>query len=383
MAKITKKLFTINFITFASLICMKPFHFVSLDNPFQPNYGGTWDIYYRLEWFLKHEMVHQIYYYHKKPNREVMENKLPIYSIPRNMSYLQWLSKIPFTVNSRKSDVLWKELMKDENPIWLEGIHTSYFLPLFKKMQPKRKVYLRVHNHEAFYYHELGKLTHSLLKKIYYYGESIKLDWWEKKIWSLVDKLFCISDEETQTIKSYNKNTFFLPSFVPNQASKPFEMPKEPYRLIFHGNFEIEANQKSLFWLLDFISNHPEFDLAIYGNQAQKFKNSLLTILDNTKPLETQLSHHDIFILPVFQKSGVKIKYLDSLRMAKPVLGTPFVSYGSGMNPSLFFLNFTELNQILKNFSNYTNLLLKQYQSFLEIYNNEKNFETLMKHLEA
>ncbi len=382
MAKITKKLFAINFITFAFLNTMKPFHFVSLDNPFGPNYGGTWDIYYRLKWFIKHEMIHQIYYFHKKSNSNVQDYNLPTFSIPRPMNYLQWLSPIPFTVNTRKSDIIWSELMKDENPIWLEGIHTSYFLPSLKKIQPKRKVYLRVHNHEAIYYQELGKITHSILKKIYFRVETIKLDFWEKKVWPLCDKLFCISEEESQTIKTYNKNTFFLPSFVPIHESKPFEIPKEPFRIIFHGNFEIEANQKSLFWLLDFISHYPEFTIAIYGNQAQKFKNSMLTILDNTQPLETQLTYQDIFVLPVFQKSGVKIKYLESLRMGKPVLGTPDASYGSGINPTLSFENFTELNQILKNLSNYTDLLLNQYQSFLEIYNNVKNFEFLMKHLE-
>lgn len=362
---------------------MKLFHFVSLDNPFEPNYGGTWDIFYRLQWFLKHEMIHKIYYFHKNSNSDILENNLPTFSIPRKMSYFQWFSKIPFTVNTRKSDIIWKELMKDENPIWLEGIHTSYFLPKIKKIQPKRKVYLRVHNHEAMYYQELGKLSHSVIKRIYFGVETFKLNLWEKEIWSLADKLFCISEEETQFIKRFNKNTFFLPSFIPIQKSKPFEMPQEPFRLIFHGNFEIEVNQKSLFWLLDFIKHYPEFQLAIYGNQAQKFKNTFLMILDNTQPLEEQLSDHDVFVLPVFQKSGVKIKYLESLRMAKPVLSTPDANYGSGIKPSLSFLNFEELYQILKNLSSYKNFLLNQYNNFLKIYNNEKNFETLMKHLET
>ncbi len=357
---------------------MKPFHFISLDNPFQPNYGGTWDIHYRLKYFNNQNLIHKVYFFHKESVSFTNDNSIPL---ARNMNWLQWLSAIPFTVISRNSNVLLRELLYDNNPIWFEGIHTTFFLPKIKKLQPQRKTFIRIHNHEAQYYHELGLFSPSILKKIYFYTETTKLKIWEKKVWALADKLFSISSEEAQYMQAYNKHSYFLPSFIPDMPIRPFKMSCEPFRLIFHGNFEIITNQKSALWLFHFVRKYPFFRLAFYGNQAKMFSKYPIEILDNQKPLEIQLSRNDIFVLPIFQKSGVKIKFLDSLRTGLPVLATPDAIRGSGLNNFICFHNFDELCVLLQNLKTYLPALNLQYSNFLEVYNNQKNFEFLLKQL--
>ncbi len=364
---------------------MQPFHFIALDNPFIPNYGGTWDIHYRLKWFISYNLIHKVYFFQKSEikQHEIKPYHFPIYPIKRNMNLLNWLSIIPFTILSRKSDFLWNELIKDHYPIWLEGIHTSYFLPKIKKIQPYRKVFIRVHNYESQYYRELSQFSFSYYQKIFYFTESLKLHQWETRIWSLADKLFCISEKETELIKFINPKCFFLTSFVPNNHIWDFQLPNKPYRLVFHGNFDVVSNQKSAYWLINFKKVYPEYRIALYGNNARLFSNCLVEILDNNLPLEEQLIENDIFVLPVFQETGVKIKFLESFRMGKPVITTKQAFEGTGIFPCLFFQNYEDLHQIIQFLPNHIDCFVCTYKNFKKVYNNEENFKWLLKQLET
>jgi hypothetical protein len=62
--------------------------------------------------------------------------------------------RLPFIVNSRKSEELIQNLQKDNYPILIEGIHCSYYL--YTGKLTNRIVLLRLHNAEFEYYHHLA-----------------------------------------------------------------------------------------------------------------------------------------------------------------------------------------------------------------------------------
>ncbi|MEO5647462.1 MAG: mannosyltransferase, partial [Chitinophagaceae bacterium] len=67
---------------------------------------------------------------------------------------------IPYIVASRANDRLIENLKKDNYPIIMEGIHTTYFL--YKDQLPGRKIILRLHNVEYQYYRRIMASTRSL-----------------------------------------------------------------------------------------------------------------------------------------------------------------------------------------------------------------------------
>ena len=122
--------------------------------------------------------------------------------------------RLPFIVSSRANQSLLNNLLKDDHPVLLEGIHCTYFL--FSGELKKKKVFVRLHNVEYEYYSELSKSTNNIFKKIYFKLESFLLKKYEK---SFANKAIFIAvsekDKETYEQKFDAKNIEYLPVFLP------------------------------------------------------------------------------------------------------------------------------------------------------------------------
>src|SRR6478752_4986254 len=73
---------------------------------------------------------------------------------------------LPYIVSSRKNEPLLENLLKDDYPILMEGVHCSYLL--FDNRFSRRTCFVRLHNVEYQYYNELSNVTASPFKKFYY-----------------------------------------------------------------------------------------------------------------------------------------------------------------------------------------------------------------------
>lgn len=363
---------------------VKPLHFISLDNPFQANYGGSIDIHFRLQTMINKGIVHDVHFFYKPPLTSIPSTITPsVFAYARNLHLWNWFSSVPFTVLSRKNKVLFQMLSKDDLPIWMEGIHSAYWLPELKKINPKRKIFLRLHNIEANYYHELYAQTSIPLKKLYFFAEQMKLKAYEPQLWRLADAVFCISDTETPVVKSVQPNAHFLPAFV-EDTFLPLKFPHTIRRLLFHGNFHITSNQRSALWLLNFCKINPSFEPVFYGRGwevLQRWAPSA-KFLSNEQPLSVYQEDYDAIILPVFQSSGVKIKWLESLRLGKLVLGTPEAADGSGIKPMYVFHNFEQLFDLLNNPASLQKHQQSIYEQAVKLYQNDANISQLMEWLD-
>lgn len=362
---------------------VKPLHFIALDNPFQPHYGGSIDMYFRLQAMIHKGIVKDIHFFHKPiQSMSPSQFNIPVYAYVRNLSLSQWFSRVPFTVLSRKSSDLMQNLSKDDLPIWMEGIHTAYLLPNLKKNNPKRKIFLRLHNIEFKYYHELYTQTKNPLKKIYFYAEHLKLKGYEPQLWRLADAVFCISDIETSFVKSIQPKTHFLPAFM-EDTFLPLKFPQTIRKLLFHGNFMISANQYSAQWLLNFCQKYPSYKPVFYGRgwEIIQKKAPFAQFLSNSSPLSTYQDSYDAIILPIFQSSGVKIKWLESIRLGKLVLGTPQAAEGSGIHPLHTFYYFDQLLLLLQNSTALMTYHQNLYEQTLNLYQNNTNISKLLEWL--
>ena len=228
---------------------------------------------------------------------------------------------LPYIVNSRRNKILLQNLLKDDYPVLLEGIHCTYFL--FTDQLKNKKVFVRLHNVEFEYYRELSKNEPAFLKRLYYLNESSLLKKYERKIADKA-KFLGITPKDVDKMKELFSvaNIKYLPVFLAHDSLTSKE-GKGNYCL-YHGNLSVVENEKAAVWLCE-IFKGLNIPLIIAGknpsNQlmktAQQNKNISLISNPSEEKMNELISDAQINILPSFNSSGIKIKLLNVLFMGR------------------------------------------------------------------
>src|SRR5579862_359868 len=141
-------------------------HIVTHNVPWPADFGGVIDIFYKIK--TLHQLgvkihLHCFTYNHNKLQNELNKycEEVFYYKRQKNLAHLSF--RLPFIVNSRKCDELIHNLQKDNHPVLLEGIHSTYYL--YKEKLNNRKVIVRLYNTEFEYYHHLALHEKDPLKK--------------------------------------------------------------------------------------------------------------------------------------------------------------------------------------------------------------------------
>ena len=136
-------------------------HIVCLDVPYPPDYGGVFDLFYKLPYLQKVGIyIHLHCFDYGRGKQQELEKycvSVQYYKRVKKISF-----SLPYIVASRKNKALLSDLLKDNYPILLEGVHCTY--PLLDKRFTNRKLFVRLHNTEFIYYRHLYKHTSHLLK---------------------------------------------------------------------------------------------------------------------------------------------------------------------------------------------------------------------------
>ena len=149
-------------------------HIIAFDVPYPANYGGVIDVFYRVKALIEAGVkVHLHCFEYGRGEQEVLKRCHEVKYYKRDTSFAKQLSLIPFIVNSRRSEELVKDLLKDDYPILCEGLHTTYALN--DNRLKNRKIYVRAHNVEHDYYKGLGDAEKFGWKRLFYYAETWKL----------------------------------------------------------------------------------------------------------------------------------------------------------------------------------------------------------------
>ncbi len=153
---------------------------VSFDVPFPPDFGGAVEVFYKLK--ALSEAGVKIYLHTFKAGRgrqsDLEKYCEQVFYYPRNKSFLNAIRLIPFIVISRKSNKLIENLNKSGAPVLFEGIHTTY--PLASSRFKPLKTLVRMHNVEHEYYLRLCRTETGVVKRLYFWLESLRLKRYQK-----------------------------------------------------------------------------------------------------------------------------------------------------------------------------------------------------------
>jgi glycosyltransferase involved in cell wall biosynthesis len=313
----------------------KTLHIISLTIPYPSNYGGVIDIWHKLKALQRHgvSIILHCFAYDRVPDEQIAKvcSKVHYYSREKKIRHL--FSATPFIMKSRENKTLIRNLLKDQHPILVEGIHCMGILknPEIRK----RNVWLRTHNVEAHYYSALSKAEGNFFKRLFFSLEAIKSKKYESKKLP-VKGIFSISEKDHAFFKNFNPNTFLVTPFHGHE--KVASNCGKGNFLLYHADLSVSENHQNAHFLVD-LSKQLSLPLVIAG---RKPSSSLISCINGNKnvsllqnvseeKMQSLISEAAIILLPAQQTTGFRLKLLDSLFWGRHIIASPQMVEGTGL----------------------------------------------------
>jgi hypothetical protein len=318
----------------------KHLHIVCPDIPYPVDYGGVFDVFYKLKGLSEAGILIHLhcYAYGREKQTELNKYCTEVIYYSRKLGIKGISSRLPYIVSSRNNEELSENLLKDDYPILLEGVHCS--LVLFDERFKGRKIILRLFNVEFLYYRELSGTANSLHKKLYYKYESKLLYNYEKELARRVLILALSADDAAIYRQQFKaENIMYMPAFLPYTEVRAKEGIAD--YCLYHGNLSVSENEKAVLWLLKDVFNELRTPLVIAGKapsaflekECSKRPNTCVVANPTDQEMQDLIAKAQINVLPSFNKTGVKLKLLNALFNGRhcvvneaAILGTSLVS---------------------------------------------------------
>ncbi len=317
----------------------KHLHIICLTIPFPADYGGVFDLFYKLPAFKKAGIkIHlHCFQYGRVQQPELEKYCEEVFYYDRITGSKGFSTRHPYIVSSRKNETLFMRLLQDDYPILMEGVHTTA-LTLDDRFK-NRKKFVRIHNVEQHYYRHLFKCADQPLNKFYYLLESKLLKSYEKLLAENAAGFFTVTEKDADFYrdKLAAENVQHVPVFLP-----PGEVVAKPGMgcyCLYHGNLEVEENEEAALWLLRNVFQKSDIPFIIAGkNPSGKLRGAAasknnIKVLSNPSPEQMQnlIQDAQINVLPSVTDTGIKIKLIHALFSGRHCLVNQNMVSGSGM----------------------------------------------------
>jgi len=298
----------------------KHLHIVCMDVPYPVDYGGVFDLFHKIR--CLHEAGVQIHLhcfeYGRGEQEALNDYCVEVTYYARHEGHKGFSHRLPYIVCSRSSGRLLDNLLRDDYPILLEGIHCTYLLG--DERFSTRRVLLRLHNVEHQYYRQLYRCEKSLLKKMYYLHESNLLRGYEQRVAGKVPILAVSQKDKQDYQKDFGaRDIDVLPVFLPFEEVSSKE--GTGMFCLYHGNLSVAENEQAVIWLLKYVFDSLELPLIITGKNPSARLSRLIEanphacLIANPSDEEIQdlIAKAQVNILPSFNCTGIKLKLLNAL----------------------------------------------------------------------
>lgn len=307
-----------------------------------------------------------------------------VFYYKRNSFVKSFLSNDPFIVKSRKNELLIKNLNNDNYPILFEGLHTTF--PIYNDTLNPRPVFVRAHNIEHRFYKGLAESETHLFKKTFFKQEAKKLKKYQKVL-KKADGVFTISPfEQTYFKEKIGEHCYYIPAF--HHAFEKEHSSEIGKSILYHGNVSVSENVKAALFLIDIYKDSP-YHLIIassYINEAllkeiKLHENIDFIRINADSNLETLFNNAHINVLPTFQKTGIKLKLLNTLYQGKFVIANNFMVEDTGLEDLCEIANTKEeflaiSKQLFE--KKFTNEIVKERMKVLDGFNPKKGAQKIV-----
>ena len=248
----------------------------------------------------------------------------------------------PYTINWLKSKCMYEKIKFINNNYNFDIVHfdTISLVPYAREFPDITKV-LDHHNIESHMMLRRSTQENNLIKKAYYYQEGKKLLRYEKnhcRDFELHITCSKLDKERLDTIIT-NLNTHVIPNGVDIDYFQPPKHLEEKYNLIFAGSLSWYPNRDAMIY----------FSREIWPTLKQVIPDIVMNVVGSSPPQELlQLAKNDcrfkvhgfvddvreylskasIYICPIRDGGGTKLKLLDAFAMGIPTIAHPVACEG-------------------------------------------------------
>jgi glycosyltransferase involved in cell wall biosynthesis len=325
----------------------KHLHIISLTVPYPVDYGGVFDLFYKLPALQQQGIKIHLHCFDYGRGHQTELNKYCETVSYYQRSKTNLFSSLPYIVYSRKNEELFANLLKDDHPVLMEGIHCTYLLndPRFAN----RKCIVRLHNVEHEYYGDLASVSTSPLRKLYFKRESTLLKKYERRV---ANKAVFISVSQND-VATYRRafdceNITYLPLFLPPWSVNA--MSGMGGYCLYQGDLSVDANAKMAKWLAKKIFAALDISLKIAGKNppaslqkiVSTYKNVTLIADPGEEVMQELIAKAHINIVPSFSGTGIKLKLLNALYNGRHCVVNNATVEGTGFEQLCHVANTTD-----------------------------------------
>lgn len=357
---------------------MKRILVVCSQSPYPTHHGGAFDVFERIKGLkslnYQIDLVITTKFEIEPLDYQVMESFINnIFVVERKNKWRDLFSFYPLQYNSRK-----KLLDIKFDIVYDYVILESEFLgSILKNTSLKyRKLIVRVHNNEAYYFKQLAKSTNNWFKKIYYLTDSFKLSRLTDYVLKVTDRIWYISQKEYEE-SNFKSKSIFLP---PPINSEFLKQSLDNQTVLFIGSLFMANNTQGLDWFLEnihprLISQYPTYKFIIAGSSGDVNKAYLekkygqlsrVQFLMNQVQLEEVYNKATVFINPMFFGSGVKLKSINALVNGLLLVSTKVGTEGIGLTKNKMYLEGEDINEFLGQIKIIFKMPLEEKQTIIQ-----------------
>lgn len=328
---------------------------VAQDFPYPANHGGRVDVLNRIISLksigfkvylivtVKNDITEDCIIHMKKYCQE-------IFILKRRSNILLLFSMMPYQIKSRQFDfdLLFNKINNiNFYSIIIEGHYVFDIGYLLSKKLKSNYVLFRVQNDEIKYFFGLCKSTNKIANKLFYFFEALKFINYEKKIIAKanINGILHISFDEKLSYENKfpNHKHIFLPASVDLRSFKQYKMKSAP-NVLFVGSLFMPNNIEGLKWYIKnvhskILNKIPDYKLIIVGNSTGVKRSDLdefmtknaIELYESPENLTKYYEHSIVFINPMLNGAGVKLKTINALVEGIPTLSTIVGNEGTGL----------------------------------------------------
>lgn len=315
----------------------KHLHIICLTVPYPVNYGGIFDLFYKIVSLHKHGIkIHLHCFQYGREEQAILKEYCETVQYYPRKSLLEALPiSTPYIVSSRNNLLLTNNLLQNNYPILMEGVHCTFLLK--DKRFVGRQCIVRLHNVEHIYYDFLHKYSTSFFKKLYFKWESNLLKKYEKSI-SRLASFITVSEFDANVYRHFGATKVTcLPLFLPDW--KVLQSEGKGSFCLYHGDLSVPENEKAVIWLIEEVFSKIDIPFVSAGKNPTNRLKDLIHSYQNTCLIENPsdaemndlIAKSHINIIPSYNQTGIKLKLINSLYNGRHCLVNTATISGTGL----------------------------------------------------
>ncbi len=251
-------------------------------------------------------------------------------------------SRYPYTINWLRSEAFSKALSEQISRENYDLVHfDTISLDIFRHLIGNLPCVLDHHNIESHMLLRRSSQEKSLIKKGYFFQEGVRLQRFEKKVCPEYWGHITCSDIDSERLRTLTPKSDIktIPNGVDTNFFAPKGLEQDEKTLVFVGTMSWYPNIEAVLFICNEIMPRlrllrPGIQLQVIGanppEQIKKFalEHDDIHVLGFVNEVRDYIERATVYVCPIMDGGGTKLKILDALAMEKPIIAHHIASEG-------------------------------------------------------